>query len=270
MSPTSISLIFIAFLLVGFGAARDNARSQLSQNRIIGGDDVSIVHYAHQVSLRRKTCQECAYLHLCGGNILNEDTVLTAAHCVIDRDIRNFIVVAGTGQRTASDGTVVLIEKIVTHERYNASITDYDVALLFLATPLTLDRVFTAAVPLVQSTPEIDAKATITGWGTLSEGGMAALQLQAVNVFVLDRAQCSAAYGDRFTAAMLCASAKDGGKDACQMDAGGPLLVENQLAGIISWAIGCARPENPGVYVNVSHVRQWIELTVAANSLYNF
>ncbi|XP_050323036.1 trypsin eta-like [Bactrocera neohumeralis] len=268
MSHTSISLIFIAFMIVDFGAAYDNTRLQLNQNRIIGGDDVSIVHYAHQVSLRRKTCQECAYLHLCGGNILNEDTILTAAHCVIDRDIRNFTVVAGTGQRTGGDGTVMLIEKIVTHERYNASITDYDVALLFLATPLTLDGVFTTMIQLVQSTPEIGAKATITGWGTLSEGGVAALQLQAANVFV--RAQCSAAYGDRFTAAMLCAAAKDSGKDACQMDAGGPLLVENQLAGIISWAIGCARPESPGVYVNVSHVRQWIELTVAANSLYKF
>lgn len=261
-------LTLLTLQLLGLSAAHLITRAQLRQNRIIGGDDVSIVRYSHQVSLRRKTCPECVYLHECGGNILNEDTILTAAHCVIDRDVRNFTVVAGTDKRTGSDGIVVLIERIIAHERYNASITDYDVALLFLATPVTLDKVFIAAVPLVKSSPEVGAKGTVIGWGTVSESGMAAQQLQAVNVFVLDRRQCSAAYGDRFTDTMLCAGVKEGGKDACQKDSGGPLLVENQLAGIISWAIGCASSENPGVYVDVSHVRHWIESTVAANSLY--
>uniref|UniRef100_A0A0A1XQL0 Trypsin eta n=1 Tax=Zeugodacus cucurbitae TaxID=28588 RepID=A0A0A1XQL0_ZEUCU len=260
-------LTLITLLLLGVSTAYC---STLRQNRIIGGNDASIVRHPHHVSLRRRTCQECAYLHECGGSILNEDTIVTAAHCVLNRDVRNFTVVAGSDKRAGNDGTVVLIERIVAHERYNASITDYDVALLFLATPLTLDNVFIAAVPLLTSAPEVGAKATITGWGTVSEGGMPAQQLQAVNVFLLDRAQCSAAYGDRFTAAMLCAGVLAGGKDACQKDSGGPLLVEHQLAGIISWAIGCARPESPGVYVNVSHVRQWIVSTVKANSLYKF
>ena len=60
-------------------------------------------------------------------------------------------------------------------------------------------------------TPEVGTKVVITGWSTASESGMAAQQLQAVNVFVLYCKQCS----DCFTAAMLCASVKEDGKNAC-------------------------------------------------------
>ncbi|XP_004517887.1 trypsin eta [Ceratitis capitata] len=263
--PLALTVLLLLFLS---NAAASSIQTPQFENRIVGGVDATILHHKHQISLRRKTCKECAYLHHCGGNILNEDTILTAAHCVGERVVDDFTVVAGTETRTGSNGLVARIEHIVVHEHYNASTTDYDVALLFLATPLLFDNVRIAAVSLVTTAPAVGAQATVTGWGTLSEGGVQAQQLQAVNVFVLDRSMCTAAYGGRFTAAMLCAGLPAGGKDACQRDSGGPLLVANQLAGIISWGVGCARAGNPGVYVNVAHVRTWITETVAANSLY--
>ncbi|XP_053965628.1 trypsin eta [Anastrepha ludens] len=265
---SAVSLILLTLLLVATAATDDNSRIQLNEGRIIGGKDASIVRHPHQVSLRHRTCVECAYVHECGGSILNEDTILTAAHCVLNRDVRNFTVIAGTDKRASCDGIVARVDKLLMHELYNASTTDYDVALLFLSTPLTIDNLFIASAALAMTAPAVGAKATITGWGTVEEGGVAASKLQEVNVFVLDQKECSLAYGDRFTDAMLCAGVVNGGKDACQRDSGGPLLVERQLAGIISWGIGCARPEYPGVYVNVSHVRQWIESNVAVNSLY--
>jgi len=103
----------------------------------------------------------------------------------------------------------------------------------------------------------------VTGWGSLGAGNQVPAILQEVNVTVISNAACKAAprpYKENINEAMLCAAAP--GKDSCQGDSGGPLiLLENRrqtLVGVVSWGVGCALPEFPGVYARVTVAMDWI------------
>ncbi|XP_061397822.1 trypsin eta-like [Musca vetustissima] len=235
--------------------------------RIVGGYEVDITRHPHQVAMRRKGCEACSYTHHCGGSIYNEWVIVTAAHCVNGRKKEDFIVVAGTVVRNGVIGVVARISEIIMHDKYNLTITDYDVALLILATPLPLNAITMSPIELASEIPPHGAKATISGWGTTSPGGDKPIQMLAVDVPIVSNERCDSAYGPgRISDAMLCAGLEGvGGKDACQGYSGGPLVVNGKLTGIVSWGYGCARPAFPGVYANVPHVRQWILDTAAAN-----
>lgn len=99
----------------------------------------------------------------------------------------------------------------------------------------------------------------VAGWGTTCEGCDGTNILRFVSVPVISNAQCNTMYGGRITTGMLCAGFPEGGRDACQMDSGGPLTFNNQLIGVVSWGTGCARPNAPGVYARVAHYRNWID-----------
>ncbi|XP_061397821.1 trypsin zeta-like [Musca vetustissima] len=261
-----VSLAICATLVAG-QPLKDDGEVRDPNGRIVGGYAVDITRHPHQVSLRRKGCESCTYSHTCGGSIYNPSVIVTAAHCVNGRLAENFIVVGGTSRRNGVDGFVARVSNIVMHEKYNSSITDNDVALMFLSTPLPLDGVTMAPIELSSETPPQGAKATISGWGTTSSGGFSSDQLLAVDVPIVSNDRCDAAYGPgRITDSMLCAGVEGiGGKDACQGDSGGPLLVDGKLTGIVSWGRGCALADYPGVYASVTYLRQWILDNVAAN-----
>jgi len=132
--------------------------------------------------------------------------------------------------------------------------------LFFLQVSLAfIFRTEVQPITLTTSEPLAGENAVVTGWGTLASGSnYLPYQLQVVNVSIVSREVCNDAYDDEITENMICAAVFGGGKDACQGDSGGPLVVEGKLAGIVSWGIGCAESQYPGVYSNVANLKSFV------------
>ncbi|RXG70913.1 Plasma kallikrein [Armadillidium vulgare] len=116
----------------------------------------------------------------------------------------------------------------------------------------------------------------VTGWGKRREGGKNSNILQKVWLPLMSDTVCKdkmkkIGYDVLVSDTMICAGYNAGGKDACQGDSGGPLVCPGKgdlpiLVGIVSWGIGCARKDIPGVYTEVSHYINWINKKIKENS----
>jgi secreted trypsin-like serine protease len=191
----------------------------------------------------------------CGGALYSPTIVLTAAHCV-----------NGTGSTTSITATLGVVDlqsssRITRKSNYVYRAPGYngngkDWALIRLASPVT----GLATLPIATTTAYDSGTFTIAGWGAAREGGgQQRYMLKATVPFVSD-ATCNSQpmYNGEVTAsAEICAGYTAGGVDTCQGDSGGPMFRRNASnawvqVGIVSWGEGCARPNKPGVYTQVS------------------
>ncbi|XP_012283093.1 trypsin-2 [Orussus abietinus] len=225
--------------------------------RIVGGSDANIEDVPYQVSL------QISGFAFCGGTIIAENWVVTAAHCV--GYPTNLVKVRAGSTHSNAGGSLHGVADVIVHEDYGS--TPYgtpinDIALMKLATPFELD-VTRKAIPLYEENEEaeVGAYSTITGWGTKAQGGSTTTVLQTVQVPIISKADCSKAYKGLggLPNGQICAAFPEGGKDACQGDSGGPLAINGRLAGVVSWGNGCAQPGYPGVYTEVAFFRSWIK-----------
>ena len=102
----------------------------------------------------------------------------------------------------------------------------------------------------------------------IAEGPLPSV-LQEVSLPIMSNDQCERRFrdaGDRehIPNIFICAGYKKGGKDSCEGDSGGPMVVQREdgrfiLSGISSWGLGCAEENRPGVYTRISEFRDWIE-----------
>nr|AEI58557.1 serine protease [Eupolyphaga sinensis] len=220
--------------------------------RIVGGSTTTIQNYPYQVSL------QYGGSHICGGSIISANYVLTAAHCIIGSASQHRVRVGSTNSN--SGGTIYQVAQTIVHGSYSSRTMDYDVALLRTSTAISGSS-SVATIGLESGVVSVGTSAVVTGWGTTSEGGSASTTLRQVIVPIVSDASCNSAYASYggITARMICAGYTSGGRDACQGDSGGPLVANGRLVGVVSWGVGCARPNFPGVYAKVSAVRSWIQ-----------
>jgi secreted trypsin-like serine protease len=235
--------------------------------RGVGGGIAADSDHPFQVGLLQASLSDPHAALFCGGSLLNQRFVLTAAHCSDDFPATSVQVLSGT-RRLDGSGVRRNVRRIVLHPLWDSQTFDYDVAIWELDQPVA--DVAGAAF----ASADDDAKAEqsqalmmATGWGALGPDGDVPVDLQKITIPYVQREQCNDwdSYRGAITPRMLCAGLDQGGVDTCKGDSGGPLTLANHLIGIISWgADSCGMANYYGVYTRLSdlQIRQFIDSTL--------
>jgi trypsin len=200
---------------------------------------------------------------ICGGSVIADQWVLTAAHCVTNGQPAGMSVRVGSNNDTTG-GSVINIDQVHVDPAYDG--TNYDVAVLHLvnAVPLTVGKITLA--PVGDDSHEADGTpVTVAGWGDWNPVTMGLLAMPTMNevqLNVVSDANCGLSGVEAAT--QVCAAALL--KDSCQGDSGGPLFWKGALGqriqiGVVSHGFLCAIPEFPGSYgeVNNPQMRAFID-----------
>ncbi|XP_068229107.1 trypsin-2-like [Palaemon carinicauda] len=232
-----------------------------AQSRIVGGVESKNMQWPWIVSLRFSWGQ-----HFCGGFLVTESHVITAAHCVsYFSDLPQHLKIAAGSNHVEEEVIVAQIKAITIHPSFgNTSVFDSDVAVLELMQPLKFN-LLVAPVCLPQTDAKVGQSVVAVGWGKTSEEAESFSQvLNHVDITVLEMEKCSSTYESLFNEDMLCAGSLEKGLDSCLGDSGGPLLALGddgswQALAIISFGKGCGDPGFPGVYTNLYKFSGWLK-----------
>lgn len=245
-----------------------------STGRIIGGERARLGQFPHQVSVRRTRDRT----HVCGGALVSDQFVLTAANCTqgIYGITANVYVIVGSTSMSANYGTSYGVNRIRNHPQFNPTTLANDISVIRLNGRIAFNNII-RPIKLPVSNVAADSGAIITGWGRhdvrkpfhfidrMSYWFLIIILQVSVPTYlgellfqhttILDRPACLHRLGNRVAENMVCTNNRHD-RGLCTGDIGGPLITRdgNTLVGIASWYAKCG-DELPNVFTNVfSHL----------------
>jgi secreted trypsin-like serine protease len=297
--PTSLVLLLLGLLcwLQGPTSAEDTDAAGATE-MIVGGNVAPEGKYPWQVRLYTSMDDDKGR---CGGTIIADQWVLTAAHCaVVDPNAEANVVpldaiVVGYGSIDRTKTTKIESERIVVHPLYleHGIAGNADLALIKLKQPIADAKAVQLADPQLNErllTP--GAKVTVTGWGALwdtdDKGIMEMLsqltagadlderlnnplKLHQVEIQVLDNESCRSVFQSlsiSIADSDICGMSPTSRKNSCYGDSGGPLLASTGSRAFVQVGVvsrGCGNQGLPNIYTRVSSFSDWIGETMGAN-----
>ncbi|KAF3705667.1 Coagulation factor IX [Channa argus] len=246
-----------------------------NDQRIVGGDEATPGEIPWQVTLMSYSSKYDKVLPFCGGSLLSDVWVISAAHCLIKPEIiqNGYIVRVGEHDVNSIEGPESDHEVAVnyTHPSYNHSKSLYnnDIVLLKLKTPVILSNqrrpICLGPKDFTEDIMRESKTSLVSGWGALRFLGLTATKLQKLEVPYVERTVCKQSSRDHVTRFMFCAGYPNELKDSCQGDSGGPHATHFKgtwfLTGIVSWGEECAKEGKYGIYTRISRYYNWISKT---------
>ncbi|XP_042653516.1 chymotrypsin-like protease CTRL-1 isoform X2 [Tyto alba] len=257
----AVACLALASTVSGCGVPAVSPSVHYSE-RIINGQNAVPGSWPWQVSLQTRSGS-----HFCGGSLINQNWVVTAAHCNFN-PYSHVVVLGEYDLRSNSESIQVkTVSRAITNPNWNPNTFNNDITLLKLSSPAQLGpSVSPVCLPPPNLALPTNLPCVTTGWGRTNPNSQAlATRLQQVTLPLISTSQCMQYWGNRITNSMLCAGGA--GASSCQGDSGGPLVYQTgstwTLIGIVSFGNSNCNVRMPAVYTRVSLFRNWINQIVA-------